>query len=103
MNSFDHSWNHLAATARRAAVRDFAPACPAEAWVTRVAALGAAECAAPRGISTVVAAWALPGFGVAALLAVAVTALSRPVLNPVHDVDALVALADPLADRGLLP
>ena len=104
MNSFEQSWNRLIAAARYRAERDAAPTAPSAAWVTRVAALGAsAACSAGERVGSLLRSWAVPSFGVALLVAVLTAVALRPAVEPVSETDALVALADPLADGSLFP
>jgi hypothetical protein len=101
MNSLDQSWNRLTAAARGAVAGGAVPA-PSPAWITRVGALGFEELRRSRnGIAWL--AWAMPGFGVALLVAIiAVAAWGSPIAQPEGAVE-LVALADPLEGNSLLP
>lgn len=102
MNSFDQSWTRLTAAARAAAERDAASPAPAAAWVTRVAALGASELKTSRA-QPAWAAWAMPSFGVAMLVAIVAVVALKPSIEQPSAAAELVALADPLAENSLVP
>src|SRR5688572_8764042 len=101
MNSLDQSWNRLTAAAREGAADDVVPA-PSPAWITRVGALGVAEARLSR-TSGAWLAWAMPGFGVALLVAVVAVATWGSAIAQPKDSVELVALADPLEGNSLLP
>jgi hypothetical protein len=101
MNSFNQSWTRLTAAAREATAAEVVLA-PDGAWLTRVAALGRAEVGAGTG-SAGWLAWAMPGFGVALLIAVAaVLTLGSPLASPQGTAE-LIALADPLSGNAFAP
>jgi hypothetical protein len=101
MNSFDQCWTRLTTAAREAAAGEVVSA-PAGAWVTRVAALGRAELARVRG-TVALSAWALPGFGVALMIAVVAVAVLSTTSGQPEGTAELIALADPLGGNSLLP
>jgi hypothetical protein len=101
MNNLDRRLDRLIAAAREAAVDEVVSA-PAGAWVTRVGALGLAEMRRSRAGSALLA-WAMPGFGVAMLVAILAIVAWGPVIKQSEGNAGLVALADPLASNSLLP
>lgn len=101
MNSFEHSWNRLAATARAAAEREPVSPPPA-AWVTRVAALGAAEHRCQREQPAWLT-WSVPGLGVAMLVAALAAATWGQSAWQSEAANELAKLADPFAGGSLLP
>ncbi len=100
MNSFALSWNRLTAAVRSAADREPAPGAE-PAWVTRVAALGVEAIRRQLGQPAWLT-WALPGFGVATVVAVVTVVVGASFMHTSGSAE-LVALADPLAGGSLLP
>jgi hypothetical protein len=99
MNNLEQYWNRLISAARMAVADHVVPA---PGWVTRIGALGLAEVQRTRAVSAWLA-WAMPGFGVALLIAILAVVASRPVITQPESNSGLVALTDPLAGNSFLP
>jgi len=100
-HKLEQRWFRLAAAARRAAADEPAPELP-PGFATRVAATWIAERRAVPA-APMWAAFAVPGLGVALLVAILAVVTVSP-SNPRADAsEELVALADPLTDPSVLP